>query len=77
MTFNNCSLCQHLKVTLDGFISCSAYPDGIPGEVLTICDEEKKKKECANGVKFTEKTMDFIKAQKAQEANLWGKSSKN
>ena len=58
MTFNNCTLCQHLKVTDKGFIYCKAYPKGVPQEVLDICDEDRMKEECANGVKFKSKIKD-------------------
>lgn len=60
MTFNNCTLCQHLDLTNEGKFVCGAYPDGIPDEILNIADAKKMKKQCANGVKFKEVTAEFI-----------------
>ena len=63
MTFNNCSLCERLKVREDYFIYCEAFPEGIPNEMLYLSDMKRTKKPCANGVLFKSKIDQYIKKE--------------
>ena len=53
-----CNFCKH-KGAYDserGVILCTAFPKGIPRDILRLCEGEKDlSKECNNGIKFEKK----------------------
>lgn len=49
-----CSYCRH-RVPLD--VKCTAFPEGIPDNILSAAEGERDlSEECNNGIKFEPKT---------------------
>lgn len=65
-----CNFCKH-KGDYDserGVILCKAFPEGIPRDILRLCEGEKDlSKECNNGIKF----------EKKRTINCYPKTSQN
>lgn len=55
-----CNFCKHRLPFNKELrqIQCSAFPDGIPKDILITCEGERDtKKECKNGIKFERKEL--------------------
>jgi hypothetical protein len=50
----DCFVCKNLRRSENGTLICSAFPDGIPNEILSGKKVPSKLKTCNNGIGFDE-----------------------
>jgi hypothetical protein len=50
----DCFVCKNLRRSEKGTLICSAFPDGIPNEILSGKKVPSKLKTCNNGIGFDE-----------------------
>ena len=50
----DCLFCKNLDCSKKGSLTCSAFPDGIPNEILSGKKVPSKLKTCNNGIGFDE-----------------------
>jgi len=51
MMTNQCKQCLHLRTSTEN-LTCDAFPDGIPIDILTGQFDHNKKHENDNGIRF-------------------------